>query len=464
MAQSPDCSICCEKYNKSTNKLVVCNFCNYECCRSCVQTYLLNTLSEPHCMNDKCKHAWTYEFLSQNTPISFHNKKYRDYRAKVDMDREKSMFPNTMGRVNEIIQQRENAKQIAVLEKEVQILKDKIHKLRYPNSKPKERETKFVRGCFSEDCRGFLSTQWKCAVCSKNYCKQCFQEKEEEHKCNEEDVKTAEVLKENTKSCPKCGEGIFKVDGCDMMYCTACHTPFSWRTNQIVTGIIHNPHYYEYQRQRNNGNIPRVQGDIRCGGLPDMHAIIQKFANKRVNSEHFKLVERRDRWNPNHRYTGIPSDKDNKYVMAHRMIGHIQAIIRNKFQVENVNNMNEDLRVKYIMKEIDDAYFKKEVKRRNKKNQKIQEINQILTSYCSIMTDLFNNLYEDVEHYQTYIDEMEELRKFTNLALYKVELRYKNVMYYIRKSFYYDTTKTYYYGTQQRNEEFDMCTDYKETL
>ena len=48
------------------------------------------------------------------------------------------------------------------------------------------------------------------------------------------------------------------VRNCDQMYCIQCNTAFSWKTNQIETGRIHNPHYYEQLRKK-NVIIPREQ-------------------------------------------------------------------------------------------------------------------------------------------------------------------------------------------------------------
>jgi len=49
------------------------------------------------------------------------------------------------------------------------------------------------------------------------------------------------------------------------MFCTACNDcAFDWVTGRIET-VIHNPHYYEFQRQLHGGQAPRVPGDILCG-------------------------------------------------------------------------------------------------------------------------------------------------------------------------------------------------------
>ena len=47
------------------------------------------------------------------------------------------------------------------------------------------------------------------------------------------------------------------VRNCDQMYCMQCHTAWDWITQTIETGRIHNPHYYEWLRTQNNGEIPK---------------------------------------------------------------------------------------------------------------------------------------------------------------------------------------------------------------
>ena len=80
------------------------------------------------------------------------------------------------------------------------------------------------------------------------------------------DVDTVALLRDNTKPCPKCGQGIYKVSGCDQMWCVSCHTCFSWRTGNILNGTVHNPHFFEYQRR--HGIVMRNPGDVPCGGMP----------------------------------------------------------------------------------------------------------------------------------------------------------------------------------------------------
>jgi len=77
------------------------------------------------------------------------------------------------------------------------------------------------------------------------------------------DIETTELIKKDSKNCPKCNISIMKTSGCDQMWCVSCHTTFDWKTLHIKTsGVIHNPEYYRYMRE-NGIAIPRNPGDNR---------------------------------------------------------------------------------------------------------------------------------------------------------------------------------------------------------
>lgn len=85
------------------------------------------------------------------------------------------------------------------------------------------------------------------------------------HVCNPDNLASAKLIDAETRACPKCGARVYKISGCNQMFCTACNDcAFDWVTGRVET-VIHNPHYYEFQRQLNGGQAPRVPGDILCG-------------------------------------------------------------------------------------------------------------------------------------------------------------------------------------------------------
>lgn len=122
------------------------------------------------------------------------------------------------------------------------------------------RRTEFIKKCGDPECRGFLSTRWKCGLCEKATCMDCHEVKHDDvpHVCDPNAVETIKLLKTDTRNCPGCQSSIFKIDGCDQMWCTQCKTGFSWTTGKIEMKL-HNPHYYEWRRQ--NGGLDREPGD-----------------------------------------------------------------------------------------------------------------------------------------------------------------------------------------------------------
>ena len=104
-----DCMICAnEVYSR---KMVKCPFCTFEACKECTETFLMGIDDDkPRCMDNSCKKVWSFEFLSTKFNMSFHNKKYRNRRASILHEREKSLLPGTQGLVKEVMKREKNEK------------------------------------------------------------------------------------------------------------------------------------------------------------------------------------------------------------------------------------------------------------------------------------------------------------------------------------------------------------------
>lgn len=251
------CSICCENFNSSTRKPIKCLYCSFESCSTCSRTYILNEKVST-CMDNSCKKEWTRKFIVESFPKSWVNKEWKEMKMEKEVEIEKSLLPAT-----QLLLQNSRKKEITL------------------------QET-FHRKCSVENCRGYLSSQWKCGLCSSYTCKDCHLEKKEDHVCHKELVATISLLEKDTKPCPKCSTPIHKIDGCDQMWCTMCHTAFSWRRGTIETRI-HNPHYYEWLRN-GGGTLPRNDGDYECGqNLENQHLIdsLRKIGSIQVENINF---------------------------------------------------------------------------------------------------------------------------------------------------------------------------------
>ena len=223
-----DCDICCESFTGSVRQPITCKNCDFVCCKGCVKTYLLQ-INTPKCM--KCNVEWTDEFC-KDILGNFMTTTYRTYKKKLLFDMEKARFPETMPSVEKKIQikkieneEKEIIYKIHEIEKEFYRLKRlknaitlKKTSLQNTSTKSNENVKKFIRACPRNDCEGFLSTGWKCGVCDTKVCSKCFEIKEtEEHVCDEETLKSAEMIKKETKPCPSCSSAIYKISGCDQM-------------------------------------------------------------------------------------------------------------------------------------------------------------------------------------------------------------------------------------------------------
>lgn len=289
-----ECSVCCEPYNRSNHANVGCEYgsCNYSACIECIRTYLLSSTNEAHCM--ECKQAWSPKFmliLKKNWLAET----YRTHREKLLCDVELSKIAETMPAVEFY----KNKKRVEATEHEVrkqllaeatknqreftakqQELTRKISESRArttaavtPNKVATKEEKKvFFMSCPAIDCKGMLSTQYKCGLCALYACHECHEiigtNKTDEHTCDPNNVASAVAIKKETRQCPSCHNRIYRVEGCSQMWCTGCHTAFDWNTGKkVVSERLHNPHWLEYQRGLNNGQAPRAPGDVPCGGL-----------------------------------------------------------------------------------------------------------------------------------------------------------------------------------------------------
>ena len=233
----------------------------------------------------------------------------------------------------------------------------------------------------------------------------CQKEIFKKHKCKKEDIQSARLIQKDSKPCPKCGIFIHKIDGCDQMWCVQSKTAFSWETGLVLNGRIHNPHFYEWQRQQNNGVAPRVPGDDPVMGCRD-----------------YVLITDLQR---SYQYRETP---DTSYIEAfHRFVGHIQDEIR---APEVVNNLK--LRIDYLLKEISEEEFIKTIQQLDKRFQKKQDLRNVVEVLLIESDNIFTAIIEYsnqspiYKNLKPFVDRIKKLIDFANQQFQEIGKKYAN--------------------------------------
>ena len=439
-----ECSVCFEEYSGVIHKKIVCPSCNYDACMSCIKKFLVELGDDPHCMN--CNVAWTRKFLFENINKTFINRDLKKAKVERLFEIEKSRFVEEMPLLEKFKQLKDDVKNLdtyieeaVFYRKEYQRLQNEMNELRgkrqaigmkiaqlreiksgkrdyafiqcYMNEdvniiKTKKTDIKptFKYPCPSpDDCHGFITENGVCPICGIETCKKCFEiidtESASNHVCDENTLKSAKAIRKETKPCPKCAVPIFKIIGCDQMWCTNCNIGYSWNTGKIIkNNRIHNPHYFEALREGKLGqNSIRNPGDRVCGGLPDHHTIYRMvYLLNQINFEGF--VNLPDYHLVDNTFIRFSTSKDFKTNNKPRLGDIILEFNRNFTHNEDVvldrirNNLqteddNQGLRINYILNIIDKKKFASELSRKNTKRYKEREMLNIIEIYTSVCAD-----------------------------------------------------------------------------
>lgn len=452
-----DCEICCEELVKP----VSCARCDYKVCVACTERFLLDLNAGVQCMN--CKQPWSRDFMAKTFTLRFLDGPFKEHRKVLLMDIEKGLMPETQpyaehakvmeGLHAKMIQDKArrvkaehrqaeldqmqvgrpltlaDLRQNAEIQKEIDCAKVDIMMYRAakalifrPDGAEANGQTQrrtFVKPCPATGCRGFLSSQWNCGLCHTKVCSKCHEIKvageDEDHVCNEDIVKTVQLMAADSKPCPKCGEMITRISGCPQMFHTplsgGCGAIFDWNTLRISdTNNVHNPHWFEYQRKLNNGVVPRTE-DNNCNTMPSPSVIVNvcvTLYKDDVKMSQFlsAAMSKMLRWN-----------------------AHIQHVMLPQYQRNNVAD-NRDLRIQYLLDNITEERLKINILKREKDREKSQEYGQILQMYLHAARDIAHRFVKCSSQGELCLvfAEFKNLVQYTNASFVRVQTLFKSAV------------------------------------
>ncbi len=482
----PTCIICCENFNHSTRKPVTCEYCEFVACRKCCETYLLNEIDNK-CMNSSCNRHWTRKFIANNFTKHFVSTQYKTHRENVLYDIEKSKLPssqiiveamNTKAKIEKLKAEKyaeidQIRKKISCLDNLIEYRYNRIifenkpvyseeddgsiepYQMRKINTQRKrfdldhsslnlsrseqeeqEREQKaanrnvFIQSCTNNDCRGFLSSQWKCGICENFTCKDCNVligpvKDNPDHVCKQEDVDSCKLIRDETRKCPCCATPIFKISGCNVMFCTHCNTSFDWRTGKLINGPVHNPHYFEYLRQNpnsdpNNLNNSSILFEQNCANYDINH--IQQSINT-LFREFRRLIDPTTSTSILPHITGETYNID-LYEFLYNYIDCVVGGNNHNHALNNVLSESQenikfrDLRVKYLMNKCTLNDFITTIQRTDKRINKQKENRNIIEMFYSTTKDILVRFLVQFKNYIALLTNNNSLVK-NNYSLIK---------------------------------------------
>jgi hypothetical protein len=269
---------------------------------------------------------------------------------------------------------------------------------------------RFVRACPCDGCKGYLSTAWKCGLCSTNACSKChvaLTDVDDIHECDPDVLATAQLIAKESKPCPGCHINITKIDGCNQMWCTQCKTPWDWKSGRIETKV-HNPHYFEYLRTRGAEAVvaDRNPAEIRCGRDINHEFVISlTFIFNRL----------------------VVPPSDPTYVNVFSMLREFAHFSNFDIRYDIGDSPNaENLRVCFMREMITEVEFKRRVQMLYKKFYKETEIRDVSVMFKQTMTDIMYRYRDELDRAETtediananeILNEVEGLKNYANACL-----------------------------------------------
>lgn len=497
------CQICTEDFNKSSNKIFECFSCKEICCTNCHKTYLENrTICDCMFCNENITiqnmikfHTKTYIFSTGK----YKNKGFREWESEayyqqelpyfqqtqsiIDAEYEVEQMKKKVNNLNDIYDvmmisihqlnikfrainknKKDNMYKVA---KEIDKIKSDSRKIKIDINKHKKLITRFnlsrinnnsfnkneINKCCHQNCDGFLNSKWICNKCNKSSCKDCREPKEENHTCDEEKIKNVKFALKTTQGCPKCGERIHRIFGCDQMYCPLCKIIFSYSTGkELKHSNVHQPD--AVRELRLNGTLNRDVRDIPCGGINAYSILYSKI--KLIKPQFIRIDEPPigiENTIATNKLMEPPFIRSNcittNNVKQYYLISFYKSLMRFILEWEDENarlvreNPNEQYelnlkyRLSYMKGLIDKETYKKKIYTRYKTVSYERDYTEVYSSMCIVLSDLVRIQDANINNLDTTQNKVKQIMEnITSPSFNETIIKILKIIKIYNKEFY----------------------------
>ncbi|NBN99436.1 MAG: hypothetical protein EBV19_09415, partial [Flavobacteriia bacterium] len=385
-------------YDEIIKDPVACVNCNEVVCIDCFQTGLLLDIHEPRCMF--CKKPIVIEYIMKITPRSWIIDDFFPHLGNIRMESEKNMLIHVQDQARKLLEikklrqdlrrlpsitklKKRDRDKVDIIRAERRQLQSKIMSLTDKQNTKSNTTPRMLGFCPKLKCKGFIMENGSCGICNTIICTTCGEITAENHTCNDDIIKNYKSMQKETKRCPGCSIAIYQISGCDQMWCVMCHTPFSWKTGQRVDGVIHNPHYYDWLF---TNPIQRVEIDP-CMDIPDATQYLSFIYHRAY--PHGEL-----------------------YMNIHMTRSHLNEVALNRLRADRVPS-NEQLRIKYLMNEINEDTWCRLLQHRERRRLKLNALYLVTEMVVHVLSDMIRMSIQKPEH-DVIVTQIKEFAKYVH--------------------------------------------------
>mgnify|MGYP001617185671 CR=1 FL=1 len=255
----------------------------------------------------------------------------------------------------------------------------------------KKQDGFITRGhCPMEGCNSFIEANWSCTVCNTKVCSKCLDIALLDHVCNEDTIATMAAIRADCKPCPTCRVRVFRVHGCNQMWCTNCNNAFDWRSGESITVVhFHNPHYAEWVRTQPVSTRETVGATVGVRECVDI---------TRLTHYILRLID------------GTMEDKGE--IME--ILGTANHII-DLPRVDDAEEMAIRKKcIEFVSNEINEATFRCDIQRIDKRIEKKREVAEVLMMFATVSKEKLLDCYTNSRPASVAIEVINnELRPYT---------------------------------------------------